>query len=459
MKKQILACAIAGLWLVGCDDDGGACDPIAGSGCDDGLACEVVTGGEPACFAPVVVRGEVFDLADDRGIDGARVVALDINGAPQSSVASTAAGAYELRIPSERNADGVPVGRSITLRVDAATYQPFPSSIRQALPIDTAIAVESNGRYLVESALTQVGLIGLGAGSGTASIAGRVAVAPNPRGVLVVAETSTAPGTGFSAIADSSGDYKIFNLAPGSYTVRAYSLGVNYAPATVALTAGQSASVDLALGAVGPSTVSGSVNLVEGAPPTSVVMVVASTFNTTLGRGETPPGLRAPAPGIVPDIDGTWSIAGVPSGRYVVLAAFENDGAVRDQSGIGGTALVFVDVVAGQDLPIGPSFKVTEAITLVGPGANAPEAVTTKPTLSWTRDSSAKDYHVRVFDALGTVVMDHHTNDGAIVSVPYSGPLDPGMYYQFRITSLDDATPTPNAIANTEDLRGVFYRP
>lgn len=458
--KQIIAYAAFGLLLFGCGDDaGGVCDPTANSGCDDGLACEIVAGGEPACFAPLVVRGDVFDLADDRGLDGARVVALDVNGSPESSVATTTAGNYELRIPSERDAEGVPIRRSITLRVDAASYQSFPSGIRQALPIDTMMAVKTGDRYVVESALTQVGLIRLGAGSGAASIAGRVEVATSPRGVLVVAETSTSPGSGFSAIADTSGDYKIFNLAPGSYTVRAYSLGVNYTPGAIALTDGQAARVDLSLDAIGASTVSGSVNLVEGALPTSVIMVVASTLNMTLGRGETPPGLRAPAPGITPNIDGTWSIAGVPAGRYVVLAAFENDGAVRDQSGGGGTDLVFVDVVGGQDLPIGPSFKVTEAIVLVSPGADSPEAVTTKPTLSWLKDSSAKDYHVQVFDALGTAVMDHHTNDGATISVPYTGPLDAGMYYQLRVTAFDGATPTPNAIANTEDLRGVFFNP
>lgn len=458
--KQIFACAAFGLLLIGCGGGGDdTCDPAANKGCGDGLVCEAVTGGEPACFAPLVVRGGVFDLADARGLDGARIVALDVNGSPQSSVAITAAGAYELRIPSERDAEGVPVGRSLTLRADAASYQPFPSGIRQALPIDTAMAVKSGDRYVVESALTRVGLLRLAAGSGTASIAGRVEVSGNPRGVLVVAETSTSPGTGFSAIADTSGDYTIFNLAPGSYSVRAYSLDVNYKPATIALAAGQAAKVDLSLDTLGASTVSGSVNLVEGAPPTSVIMVVASTFNMTLGRGETPPGLRAPAPGIVPNIDGTWSIAGVPAGRYVVLAAFENDGAVRDQSGVGGTALVFIDVVGGEALPIGAGFKVTESIGLVGPGAESPEAVTAKPTLSWMRDSSAKDYHVQVFDALGAIVMDHHTNSGATTSVAYTGPLDPGMYYQFRVTSFDDARPTPNALANTEDLRGVFFKP
>lgn len=459
---RLLTYLLAGLVLscFGCDDgNDGKCDPSANSGCEGGFACEVVTGGEPACFAPMIVRGHVFDLVDDRAVDGARVVALDVNGSPASSVAVTSSGGkYELRIPTERDAQGVPAGANLTLRVDAATYQSFPSGIRQSIPIDTTTATHGSDGYVVESALTRVGLVKL-VSAGDASLSGRVDVAPSPTGVLVVAEMASTPGSGFSAIADTTGDYQIFNLPAGAYTVRAYSLGSNYTPEMITLANGESGRLDLAFDPVAASNVSGTVNLVEGAPPTSVILVVASTFNQALARGETPPSLRAPSPGITPNVDGPWTIAGVPAGRYIVLAAFENDGAVRDQSGGGNTGLVFIDVAPGQDLTIGDGFKVTEAIELVGPGATMPEMVTTAPTLSWLKDSSAKDYHVQVFDALGNIAMDHHTNSGAIISVPYTGALQSGMYYQLRVTSFDDASPTPNPIANTEDLRGVFFVP
>lgn len=439
-----------------------ACDPQSNTGCSDGKVCEVVSdGGEElgsACFAPLVVRGEVFDLGDDAPITGARVVALDVNGAPRSSVAVTAAGRYELRIPSERDGDGNTAGGNITLRVDAAGYASFPAGIRQSLPIDLATAVALDGASVIESAQTRIGLIRI-TGSGTGSISGRVEVAPSPQGILVVAETAATPGAGRSAIADSNGDYQIFNLAAGSYTVRAYSLGSNYTPATAALADGQTAKVDLSRDAAPGSRVAGTVNLVSSSPVTSVILVVASTFNATLARGESPPGIRAPTPGTAPNISGAWSMEGVPAGRYVVLAGFENDGAVRDQSGVGNTELVFIDVVGRQDLTIGQTFKVTPAIELVGPGATAPEQVAAAPMLSWLRKSSAKDYKVEVFDALGNVVMSRRTNDGATVSMAYTGPMQSGMYYQVRVTAYDDAQPTPNQITNTEDLRGVFFVP
>jgi hypothetical protein len=47
---------------------------------------------------------------------------------------------------------------------------------------------------------------------------------------------------------------------------------------------------------------------------------------------------------------------------------------------------------------------------------------------------------------------------GSTVSVDYGGPLEPGMYYQFRATSWRQAgNNPPGPISNTEDLRGVFY--
>src|SRR5690606_7173171 len=103
-------------------------------------------------------------------------------------------------------------GLDITLRVDAAGYQSFPGGVRQALPIDTGAAVaEEGGGYRVESPLTEVGLIALGADAGTGVLAGHVET-PTGTGVLVVAESA---GVGYSAIADRDGDYAIFNLPDG----------------------------------------------------------------------------------------------------------------------------------------------------------------------------------------------------------------------------------------------------
>jgi hypothetical protein len=51
----------------------------------------------------------------------------------------------------------------------------------------------------------------------------------------------------------------------------------------------------------------------------------------------------------------------------------------------------------------------------------------------------------------------------ATYSIPYTGTLTPGMFYQFRVHSWDELPPLPVTAAirgSSEDLRGVFmYQP
>src|SRR5688500_14105541 len=115
---KTITLVLGGACLVGaaaCSDDE-HCDVAAQSGCDEGLVCENVEGSEtPACFQPVLVRGDVFDLADDAAIEGARVVAIDVNRAAASDIgASDADGRYQIWIPSSRDADGNPIGIEVT---------------------------------------------------------------------------------------------------------------------------------------------------------------------------------------------------------------------------------------------------------------------------------------------------------------------------------------------------------
>jgi hypothetical protein len=155
-------------------------------------------------------------------------------------------------------------------------------------------------------------------------------------------------------------------------------------------------------------------------------------------------------------VSGAWSIERVPNGRYVALAAFENDGLVRDpDTSIAGTDIVHFEVSG--DSVVLDGFKVTEALTVVSPGADEPEAVSGAFDLSWDDDSSEDTYDLTVYDALGELTWELSGIVGPTgnqpVVVPYEGPaLMPGMFYQFRATSIKDGVP----ISTTEDLRGVF---
>jgi len=446
-------------------DPGCFCNPVSDTGCEDAsLACEEVEGGTPGCFAPLAVRGFVFDISTPQnGIEGARVVALDANGSVVSSVAVTDAdGNYELGIPALRDADGYPVSAQISLRADAAGYQTFPSGVRLAQPIDIGSPVDLDGLLVVESAQTEVGLIPLPAGSGSGSIYGNVEIPDAYAGVLVVAETSSGT-VGYSALADRDGGYRIFNLPEASYSVIAYAQGVNYDEVVpVDIGAGGEQEVDLSINDEAAATLNGKVDIVNpgSGNGTSVILVVESTFNENLVRGESPPGMRAPTPGIEPNISGAFTIEGVPAGRYVVLAAFENDFLVRDpDTCIAGTEILHQEVFFGDVLDIDASFKVTGALDVLAPGADQPDPVSAPLTLTWVDDSSETGYQVTVLDTFGNIVWATSLGpfSGEDPTVEYGGPLDPGMYYQYRV--LSERKNGECQISQSEDLKGVFYVP
>jgi hypothetical protein len=202
-----------------------------------------------------------------------------------------------------------------------------------------------------------------------------------------------------------------------------------------------------------------------GGAVTTVVLVPVSTYSDTFTKGEVPPGLREPPPPEEPSLTGgsSYSIEGVPDGTYKVLAAFENDELVRDPDPtIAGTQIVEKTVPEGTSytITVQDSFKITEALVIVSPGAEEPELVTGNPTFIWMDDSSEDHYAIVVYNAYGDEVMRDdavpRVTGSSTVEVPYAGdPLEPGMYYQFRATSWKVDGP----ISQTEDLLGVFFTP
>lgn len=449
--------------------EGAPCDPDAEVQCDPALVCAELVDGSNSCQRPVLFRGRVVDSTDLSAIEGALVLALDEQSIAVTDVAVSALdGAYELRVPVVRNMDASPIATSFTLRASADGYQTFPGGIRTAIPISTTLAAMDADGWIVSGTLTDVILVPVAdPAAPRISISGHVVVDSDPdleAGVLVVAEP-TGGGAGISAVSDAAGAYTIFNVAPGDYDVRGYAAGVQLMTVTVTAAGADLAGVDLLASASPLSTVTGSVQFANpgACVATSVILVVESTFDPVLGRGELPPGLRAPpgreAPSVTPSTG--WTIENVPDGRYVVLAAFENDFCVRDpDTCIAGTEFVTIELPA-QAGTIPDSFKVTGALAVSSPGVEEPEAVTAPPTFVWEGDSSDTFNLVEVFNAYGDLVwtaMPMATSN-ATESILYEGPFDSGMYYQFRVTSLRGRAPDFCAISRTEDLRGVFFVP
>ena len=276
-------------------------------------------------------------------------------------------------------------------------------------------------------------------------------------GVLVVAECDAHPCP--LSYTDKDGDFSIFNVPVGNYSVKAYIKGKNYSAESVAVVDKDVDGVELNLLETPLSTLSGSVNIVNapGGSKTTIVLIPASTFIESFSKGILAPGLRAPDYGIEPNVSGNYTITGIPDGEYFVLAAFENDLLVRDPDpNIAGTQILKVKFPADgpvYNVSIG-NFKVTEAVPIIFPGAEGPELISEPPLFQWERDASATKYIVTVYTAQGTVQWTKEVpkTDNLIMSVQYDGSALKG-FYQWIVVSYKNTAP----ISMSEDLLGIFY--
>ena len=447
------------LFSPGCSDDDKKKECLLNTttGCSDGKICEEVDGGSPACFLPVIISGQVINIRTSEGIEGATVIAVDSNGSARSSVVITEPdGSYLLTVPTKRSADGALITEQVILQVAASGFQQFPSPPRTAVPIDLGDYTEEISGLIITNPATTVGLLEADSGSGRGIVKGHV-VYPTPGGVLVVAEKD---GVGIStAITDSQGEFILFNLPEGDLVIAGYRAGINVESDSVTLGASAIEGVELVASDNFLGHITGSVNIVNapGGSKTSVLLVPESIFNETTLSGQAPFGL------IVREIDGAFEIDGVPPGTYVVLAAFENDGLVRDpDESIGGTELVLVTVPdTGGDINLEQSFKVTEALATFSPGADGMEQVSVPPELVWADDSSEDGYWLKVYDAFGVLIYEDSevprvTGSERVFYELDEVSLESGMIYQFRVLSFKEHRGEITYISSTEDLRGVF---
>jgi len=444
MNKNLIHAMVALSLAAGCGGGGDKKECKVGDACGNGGFCEsyVDSGGamHNACFAPTLLAGQVTDAASAAPIPGARVVAIDGDShAAVGPVSVTdAAGHYTVRVTAPRVADGI---KQFTLRVGAAGYQEFPSGIRIALPVTVSFG-DPMGAATVDGP-QDVGLVAL-APAPAGSIAGKVG-GTHAAGVLVVA--SDANGA-YSTVSDASGDYVLFNVPDGTFSVRGYFVGVNFAPVDGVVVAGaRRDGVDLASSGPATATLTGSLSYVAGANTATTTAVVLRLQATH----EVPPGLQVPAMNSTP-----YRLDGIPDGTYEVLASFPNDGLVKDPDpGQAGTETPVV-TFAGNTVDAG-TFKITDPVDMVGPDANA--RISGTPTFSWTAYPQTDHYQVDVFDSQGNPVWSLPDLPRAD-SVVYAGPaLQPGSYYQWRITSFARASNTPSRpISRSEDLRGVWQQ-
>lgn len=480
MKRTTLAyCSL--LWLsfaplaaCGGEDDekkpgevGDRCEATGdGAVCAEGLLCDPLADGSAyVCGEPPTIAGVVTDALTGDAVAGSRIVVLGADGSPVGDVVySDAAGEYSVTVSAPRNADGsVAADAKWTLAVSGQGYEVFPAGPRPAVPI---FANQMSGDdSTIRAANTNVTLLPISNPQAfSRQISGTIS-AEDAGGTLVVAEGGSVPAP--YGIASRSGEFTLFNVPSGSFQVKGYKRGLQLEPASVDVSDESASGVELSRSDVPLGSVTGNVNIVNapGGSLTSVVLVPESVFDTTLERGPIPLGLRAPGLPEAPSVSGAFAFEHVPLGEYMVLAAFENDSLVRDpDQSIGGTSLQQVSVESGESVAMGESFKITEHLAIVAPGADTPESVSGEVVFEWADDSSEDRYELELYTALGDLIWENRTIPGvsgsSTVELPYNGPaLVPGMIYQFRVTSFRDQQNGTTAISRSEDLRGVFeYR-
>jgi hypothetical protein len=443
---------------------GDACTREEKSACERDLVCDPrADGSRYVCGEPAIIQGRVADALNLEGLASGRVVVLGVDGAPAADVVYTDDdGRFSAVVTAPRNADGtVAETAKWTLAVSAQGYEAFPAGPRPAVPISASQMADG----VIQAPSTDVTLLPLSQPELYArQIEGSIA-APSPGGTLVVAEGGE--GVAPHAIASRSGEFTIFNVPSGAFELAGYKRGQQLERTAVDVREASVSGARLELSDVALGSVSGNVNIVNapGGSMTSVVLVPNSVFDERLERGAIPLGLRAPGQPEAPSVSGAFVFDQVPLGEYVVLAAFENDGLVRDpDTSIGGTTIVHVTVASGQSVAMDQSFKVTEHLAIIGPGAETPEPLSGPLMFSWSDDSSEDRYELELYTALGDLVWEQRavpSGRGESVELSYAGPaLVAGMVYQFRVTSFRDRNGVTTAISKSEDLRGVFeYRP
>ncbi|MBI5479785.1 MAG: hypothetical protein HY906_13055 [Deltaproteobacteria bacterium] len=468
--KIILGLAVAAtLIATACGGGGGngrtTCNPAATpTGCSGDYQCEVVAGATDGgalghCYPPAYLEVTVLDpTAEDEPVGGARVVVTDADTGAAAAPAGTTAssGVARIAVVWPRAEPDLTPGHSFNIRVSAAGYYEYPGATRVSIPV----TVSRDPLKALDPAQATIRIISM-AVAPKGAITGSVLQADGKtpaRGVLVVAETSNLPLVGFSAVSDTNGEYAMYNVESGSYMLSGLFAGMSFPQSNVSVS-GSAVHAKLVADATPLlATVTGQVNIVSsgGLSSTNVVLRMRTTWDV-------PPGLQVAVSG-----GGGFQIPDVPTGIYEAVAGWGNDGLVLDPDpNIAGTQIQEISVV-GQSppatVPLAGSFKVTDAVQILGPGATTnDETVGVSPIFRWKKYAQASFYKVYLWDGISPDAI--WTLDGSVTSitaetVTYPGAPDapaivPGLMYQWWVEAWAD-TPDVRELSHSEDQLGVF---
>ena len=318
------------------------------------------------------VTGTVIDANTDVGLEGVRIILFESNSnSPITSLTTDAEGKYKVEA----------IAGSYYLKLYHNGYNQVPPKGMSPVPFTVSVGNELSQPYEMSPSEVRNG----------GYIKGKVSEGATPiAGVLVVAEQN---GQGYSAITDAAGEYFIYNLAEGSYSLKGWIAGYSSEQQTVSVAASTETIQDLKLTTGATGAVTGSITFLASS---------AKEVDITLVH----PATREPIPGLMTKTSQNYTILNVPSGTYIARATFQNDERVVDPDWIIKNGEPEVTVSNGS---VSRDFSLTGAVILNTP-TNLPTTTepvvvnSTTPELSWTPYSSTSDYVVEVSDANGNVI-------------------------------------------------------
>lgn len=413
--------------------------------------CHCKSEDETAKYA--FVQGKVLEKGTEQSISGVKITVFDLkNDAPMSHITTTNEnGGYEFSLPAG----------TYYLKMEKQGYEVIPDSYS----FPNILSLGQKTQLSVNYELTKTSLTG--AGYITGSVKSENAPVAN---VLVVTDNGTE---GYSAISDANGNYTIYNVPAGSYSVNAYKTGNNASAVTTTVTSNtETKNINFNFTSAASATVTGAILFPTGVYKQEVDVRLINYFTQDTVRG-----LRTRT------MKNNYEIKNVPVGKYIVNATYDNDSLVANPDEVLNSGKPVINVTSGsgnfvKDInvvkcvsPIAPTHSMTNIYQLEIPLKNL--------TFSWEKFPAADSYVVEItnlrgktlwggFDTSTSPVTPRMNIKATADKTSYSSSFEPktalspliiGEMYRWKVYALKNDAAAVNGwrvISVSEEQRGLI---
>lgn len=393
-----------------------------------------------------IVEGIITDFETSLAIADVRIIVFDAN--TNSPIGDT----YSTNANGEYSIELYP--GTYYLKLNCLGYESIPHPGVTALPI----AVVINESVVADFQMSASNIIDGGVISGTVT-----ALDASVAGGLIIAEKGDLA---YSSVSDADGNYFIYNVPAGDYSVKCWKAGYNSNIQEINIEASMEKSdVNITLTQDATANVTGTISFLATENKEVDVSLVHPVTK------ETVPGLNIKTEG------GNYIFENVPNGTYIGRASFENDSLVLDPDWVvknGGEPTIEVN-----NADVSLNYSVTGAVSLQNPTNNS---LSTQPvevsldtlSFSWIPYPSTSDYVIEVIDGNGNIIWGGFSADwsqknivipGSQTSIEYdadgtaNAQLEAGKTYRWRIFSSKDDNQSVTGwrlISVSEDQMGLI---